>query len=41
MFSGRYIIAYKEYRKQLRKFKTGLNRLEGPNTFGIYAKSEI
>ena len=34
------IIAYKKYREELREIKTALDRLEGANTFDIYAESE-
>ena len=34
------IIADRENREELREIKTGLERLEGANTFDIYAESE-
>ena len=34
------IIAYKKYREEVREIKTALDRLEGANTFDIYAESE-
>ena len=34
------IIADRDNREELREIKTGLDRLEGANTFDIYAESE-
>jgi len=33
-------IAYRENREELREIKTALDRLEGANTFDIYAESK-